>query len=1127
MSAMFSLSSETKERSRTTVNLGNLPDLSLVYLLSKTYLWLEMIKYRPIGMLLFRTISLAVVLLFISDFIFGQHLNFNHYSRKDGYADQAGFDLQMIQDQSGFLWIPTLNGLYRFDGREFRAFQYDSKNPFGLNTNITRALYQDRFGKIWIGTTGGGINIFDPETGVFEHLLNDPKNPESLCGNDVRSIHEDQDGNIWVGAFPELACVCDPEERLFKRKYQPVGDLSFLQTSDGTIWRGGGMRFSKYLPERDTFVNINHPDNIEQYGSYIITDMAEWQGEIWHSSKRFTKGIFNSETEKFSEFPPSISRAETQYNSHALFKDRSGNFWFGGHSGVARYNPAEDKYWSYFHDAEKIMSCQSGVISSIFEDRAGSIWLSGFEGSGLSVIHNVNSPVEMLSLPYVKDLIQLDEQYLLLNTALDGNILFDFYKNKVIPNGLPKILKTTETSFMRMGPNKELWWSDFTDNKTYGLNLDTKALYTVETANRFEVDSKGNLWFVQPFYYDRQKEEVIEFEDQIIAADNSEIRRGIIYYQNLVDDNDQIWFGGNQDGLVKYAPSTKDVEFFKNDPDDPNSIVSGSVNLLFQGANGWIYTLTGNGLSIYQEEKNRFVNFEIAEGLPQNSSFPIIEDKHQNVWLGTTSHLIKININDLSIHKFDESDGIPFGTFDEFSARDSLGRLYLSKEGGIFRFHPDSLRLDTTVVPIILTDFFLNHKPIRPGQPDSLLKKNIQYLKEIKLKHTQSDFGFRFVSPNFIKAGQIQYFYKLENYDKDWVDIGNKLEVYFTNIPAGTYRFRVKAKTASGYWTELKEGIQIKISPAWWNTYWFYLLCVLLITGIVFAWIYRLRLERNKLEKEVEIRTSEVLKTQDQLFLQDKLASLGQLTAGIAHEIKNPLNFVNNFSEGNIEMLEELQVEIDKYKDKLSGEDYQEISTLIRDIRQNELSVNQNGKRADRIVRSMMDHARGTESTLQTVDINQLIDDNTNLAYHSYRALEPAFNVRIERNFDQKIDLVQVYPEELGRVFINILNNACHALLQKQKTAGGDFQPTLSITTKSESEHLEINIQDNGLGIPLEIREKIFTPFFTTKASTEGNTGLGLSISFDIIQRHKGSIEIESEAGHFTNFIIKLPTNLN
>ena len=282
---------------------------------------------------------------------------------------------------------------------------------------------------------------------------------------------------------------------------------------------------------------------------------------------------------------------------------------------------------------------------------------------------------------------------------------------------------------------------------------------------------------------------------------------------------------------------------------------------------------------------------------------------------------------------------------------------------------------------------------------------------------------------------------------------------------------------------------------------------------------------------------------QQQLVTQEKLASLGQLTAGIAHEIKNPLNFVNNFAALSIDLAKELKEELVKHNAKnVNGDGFKNIEEIIDSLIQNAEKINHHGKRADSIVKSMMQHARGSSGQREPADINHLLDEALNLTYHGLRANDASFNVTIEKEYDETIGKLDVVPQDLSRVFLNILGNACYAANQKGKegervsgsvgenespslshSPARSFKPTLFVSTKNLGDKIEIRIRDNGNGIPPEIRDKIFNPFFTTKPTGQG-TGLGLSISYDIIvQQHRGEIKVETEEGKFTEFVVRLP----
>ena len=294
------------------------------------------------------------------------------------------------------------------------------------------------------------------------------------------------------------------------------------------------------------------------------------------------------------------------------------------------------------------------------------------------------------------------------------------------------------------------------------------------------------------------------------------------------------------------------------------------------------------------------------------------------------------------------------------------------------------------------------------------------------------------------------------------------------------------------------------------------------------------RVEREKLEalnrlqdeknRELELKNQEIIRAQEKLVTQEKLASLGALTAGIAHEIKNPLNFVNNFAQLSIDLIEELRAAVAAPREKLEPET---IADLLATLQKNAATINHHGQRADSIVRNMMMLSRGKAGQREMTEVNHLLDEAVNLTYHGLRSQDGSFNITIEKEYDATVGKLEVVPQDLQRVFLNIINNACYAAFQKQKANDKEqtasFSPALAVRTKNLSDKIEIIIRDNGGGIPADIRDKIFNPFFTTKPAGKG-TGLGLSISYDIIVReHQGEIRVETAEGKFTAFIISLP----
>jgi len=273
--------------------------------------------------------------------------------------------------------------------------------------------------------------------------------------------------------------------------------------------------------------------------------------------------------------------------------------------------------------------------------------------------------------------------------------------------------------------------------------------------------------------------------------------------------------------------------------------------------------------------------------------------------------------------------------------------------------------------------------------------------------------------------------------------------------------------------------------------------------------------ELTQQKEELELALKELKATQSQLIQSEKMASLGELTAGIAHEIQNPLNFVNNFSEVSNELIDEM-------KEELATGNQQEALEIADDIKQNLEKINHHGKRADAIVKGMLQHSRTSSGQKEPTDINALADEYLRLAYHGLRAKDKSFNAEMKTDFDENIGKINIVAQDVGRVILNLLTNAFYAVTEKKKQSADGFQPIVSVITKKSHDHVSITVSDNGNGIPAAVQEKIFQPFFTTKPTGEG-TGLGLSISYEIIKTNGGEIYMQSKEGEGTEFTIQLP----
>ena len=451
------------------------------------------------------------------------------------------------------------------------------------------------------------------------------------------------------------------------------------------------------------------------------------------------------------------------------------------------------------------------------------------------------------------------------------------------------------------------------------------------------------------------------------------------------------------------------------------------------------------------------------------------------------------------------------------------------------------IRYDMSKEKSLQSDFPVYLRSIKTSEDSTIYHGNIWPESFPKIAFKDNSLRFTYAAAYFQSEDETNYQIYLEGNDKGWSEWSNETYANYTNLSEGSYRFHIRARNVAFHTSE-SVPFEFEILPPWYRTWWAYVLYFLmagLFIGIIVRlyskWrVRQLEAENRALEQTVAERTVEILSafealkaTQNQLLLKEKMASLGELSMGIAHEIKNPLNFVKNFAEGANELLSELEEDWKSYQESRDPEDLDLFQETLESVRKNNQFIIKNGNRANQIVDEMMNHSDilGKKSEIA---INQLMEEQINLAMYGFNSNEDYQKITIHKDFGDGLPSLFLHPQELGRVVINMINNAYYALEQKSKDSNENFEPTIHIQTQCSDDMLTIRIRDNGIGIPESIQSKIFQPFFTTKPTGKGNIGLGLSISYDIITKGlQGKVEIESEEKEFTEVKILIPVSKN
>ncbi|MGB5437947.1 MAG: triple tyrosine motif-containing protein, partial [Maribacter sp.] len=468
----------------------------------------------------------------------------------------------------------------------------------------------------------------------------------------------------------------------------------------------------------------------------------------------------------------------------------------------------------------------------------------------------------------------------------------------------------------------------------------------------------------------------VSFENQF--SDNQQ--EMVISGNNIADieiTDTSIWVSANGQGLNRIDPVTKMVKYFNYEPENKNSLSSNIVFDIFEDSRGMIWLATTEGINKLDPESEKFTRYSEVDGLPTNLTEGIIEGDNGEMWIATQNGLSQMvtneNLGKVTFINYNASDGLGGDIFLALAAtRATDGRFYFGGDHGLTTF--SSVTANNVPPELIISNVLIANKSVMEMGEDNPLTKSLLNTESMNLSHEQNNLSFEFAALHFANPNKNQYAHKLIGYDEDWI-YDNRNFASYTNLDPGNYEFAVRAANAYGIWNEEGKTLSFTISPPWWRTIWAYVLyaTVLIVGFLIVDRFMRQRIKRKERErsrdkelaqaKEIEKAYSELKNTQSQLVQSEKMASLGELTAGIAHEIQNPLNFVNNFSEVNKELLLEMDEEIEKGN-------FEEVKTLAKDVADNEDKIIFHGKRADGIVKGMLQHSRSSSGQKEPTDIN-------------------------------------------------------------------------------------------------------------------------------------------------------------
>ncbi|MGB5529428.1 MAG: two-component regulator propeller domain-containing protein, partial [Ignavibacteriaceae bacterium] len=1084
--------------------------------------------------------------------IFPQSIYFNHLTTENGLSNNNVLDI--IQDRSGFIWLATAGGLNKFDGYDFKVFRNDPANQNSLSDNSVWALREDKKGNIWVGTENGWLNYYDPVSDKFRKWKIES---DVLKENAITYIYEDSQGLIWVGTYRSGLYRLNPSSNKIDHWYNRLDDKSsisnnyissILEDNEGNIWISTYNGLNKFNPksslkEFKRFFNIaNNPNSLSNNIVWYLTQSDSDPKVIWiGTANGLTK--FRADLETFSQIPiPNPDDLQFGNAAGSVIEEKTDNgeniLWIDSYAGLIRLNNNNGNVNRLKQDKNNPNSLASNQIRRIIKDRSGVLWIATDKGLSFfslkstkfnysfSNYFRINNP-SLLDKKNIKAIAETSDGRIWLGTEQglyytqinDGNTTIN------------KHLNSSELNIWSLTPgsSSDLWIG------TYGaglfhLDLKTDRLKAIPNYERkskspavkyvksIHVDEDYNLWIgfwgmglarlnpsnehYESWLSEKSDTSSLSFDDVWLVHQD---KKGRIWIGtdggglNLFNETDGGRFyrwtaGGNGHKNLSsrgiYSICEAQV---KSNSEDVTVLWIGTNN----GLNKFVVKNSGSQKEFPSPPEVEITHFTNENGLADNSVKSIVEDDNGNLWLGTGSGISLFDTDKNQFTNFGKTDGV-IGSDFNFSAvyKNKNGIIFMGSTEGINYFFPGDIKLSTFMPPLLITDFQIFNKSVEIND-NSPLKSSLFQTEKIILSYTQNVFSFQFAALDYTSPQKIQYAYKMEGFDDNWVNSGSRRFVTYTNLNPGNYVFKVKSTNSDGIWNENVKELHVTITPPWWQTPWaiglYALIFLLGVWGIIKFQTYRTRLQHELKMQEFEAHHLREIESMKSRFF-----------ANLSHEFRTPLTLI----KGPLEQLISGRI-----KENLS--DYYKM--LLR-----------NTEKLQNLIDQLLELSQLEAETIPLNKQNlELVSLLRSFTYSFMPLAEQKFITLSFNSFADRMDVV-LDRDKLEKIINNLLSNAF-----KFTSSGGKILVDLNIGKDKNNELAIVSVSDSGIGIPEEYQSKIFDRFFQMDDDS-GNTslqvkrnqtgsGIGLALVKELVSLHNWDISVKSREGEGTTFILKIP----
>lgn len=1065
-----------------------------------------------------------------------------HITTLDGIS--LGQVNSLYQSRNGYLWFATNEGLVRFDGYNAKRFAANAGDPYSLNNNRVFDVTEEPNGTMWVSTYGGGLSMFSPQSGRFKpiDLTIGPNGPPVT--RQLYNLTIDKERTMWIGstqgvmrfdlnthkaiALPKTLAVL-PSGVLSTVYVDKQQHLWFTSTHKG-LFRYDGKRIRAFQHD---------PQDPGSLSNDVVRSVYEdKKGNFWVTTQ-IGLDLLDRKTGRFSHFTPADHAQMTDIDNdiYSMISDKQGRLWLGSMGrGVFLFDPRNGEFTlvSGSHDLDRQFN--RNIVSRIIKDRDGSLWFATQDGvinipQPALQIRNLTNALGALKVTEIKQLkgdeLTIFANYQVFNVNLDdlsatsgAEELTQPYRMSIDKNS-DWWVATVGNGLMHWSPSRQVLTPHLQKEYSSSEGL-VRGLFDVH------VDQQQQVWALALPNFPVHGGGVVRF---IPNTGKLEVINNTVTFCDIISfDDDRLLVSAVSKGLFWLDTHTNVMtpwsDEVKNMPKLINNIYKDSLGRL------WVGTL-GQGLGLFEPDKNAFRYYSTNDGLISNSIMSIIEDDDGNIWVGTSVGISRFDPQTGEVMNLEKEDGLLFSTFQKRAAlKNQNGTIALGGRNGLVLFNPRDFGQTRPAAKVTINDFKLFNQSvvISSEARTTVLEKPIEVTEQLVLSHQDYVFSFHFSATEYLRPDKIQFAYTMKGLDDKWLftDAKNRVASY-TTLPAGDYVFKVKASNALGVYSSEASEIKVTILPPWWFTWqakvMYVLMSIAAIVGIIKLNTRHLVQQAQVLEQSVAERTAqlvqknhEIVATQLQLVQAEKMASLGTLTAGVAHEINNPTNYVTICSDS---LKEDLQA-FEQYLYELAGKDaeaalIEEWTAKFIDFYRH-LEVIKNGsKRVAQIVEDLKLFSQLDSSDEKTVVITDMLRSTVNLMRSQHLG-----RIEFDLEFVDRPTL-ECHPAQLNQVFMHLIANACDAIIHLQQQSA-HFKGKVIASCQVNENTIEISISDNGGGMSEQTKTKLFEPFYTTKETGKG-TGLGLSTSFGIIKRHNGTLSVESELGNGSVFCIRLPND--